>query len=81
MIFQASSLGLYAHIMAGFSKEDARSLFSIPTEYAPLTIIAVGYLGDVETLSEKLQQREKAPRVRKMMDEIAFQNTWDEPLY
>ncbi|MBT3337493.1 MAG: nitroreductase family protein [Anaerolineae bacterium] len=80
MIIQASSIGLYAHIMAGFSKEEARSVFSIPVEYAPLTVIAIGYLGDIEALSEKLQAREKAPRVRKPLEEIAFQNTWGERL-
>ena len=80
MIMQASSMGLYAHIMAGFSKDEARSIFSIPTEYAPLTVIAFGYLGEIEALSEKLQAREKAPRIRKTMDEIGFQNSWGEPL-
>ena len=80
MVLQASAMELYAHIMAGFSKDEARSAFSIPAEYVPLTVIAIGYLGDVENLPEKLQAREKAPRIRKTLDEIAFQNTWGEPL-
>ncbi len=80
MILQALAMELYAHIMAGFSKDDARSAFSIPTEYAPLTVIALGYLGDAEKLPDKLQAREKAPRLRKPFEEIAFQNTWGEPL-
>ncbi len=80
IILQASAMDIYAHIMAGFSKDDARSAFSIPTEYAPLTVIAIGYLGDVEKLPEKLQVREKAPRIRKTLDEIVFQNTWGESL-
>ena len=80
MILQASAMELYAHVMAGFSKDEARSTFSIPAEYAPLTVIAIGYLGEVENLPEKLQTREKAPRIRKPLEEIAFQNTWGEPL-
>ena len=80
MILQASAMELYAHIMAGFSKDKARESFSIPAEYAPLTVLAFGYLGDVGMLSEKLQQREKAPRIRKALEEIAFQDTWGEPL-
>ena len=80
MILQASAMELYAHVMAGFSKDEARSAFSIPAEYSPLTVIAIGYLGEVESLPEKLQTREKAPRIRKPLEEIAFHNTWGEPL-
>ena len=81
MILQASAMEIYAHIMAGFSKDQARESFSIPSEFAPLTVIAFGYLGDLSHLPEKLQARETAPRIRKPLDEITIQNTWDEPLY
>ena len=80
MILQASAMKLYTHIMAGFSKDQARESFSIPAEFAPLTVIAFGYLGDISYLPEKLQAREIAPGIRKSLDEIAFQNTWGEPL-
>ncbi|MBT3320811.1 MAG: nitroreductase family protein [Anaerolineae bacterium] len=78
MILQASAMKLYAHIMAGFSKDDARTAFNIPLEYAPLTIIAIGFLGDENILPKNLQEREKAPRMRKPLDEIAFKNKWGE---
>ena len=80
MILQASAMELYAHIMAGFSKDETRSAFNIPAEYMPLTVIAIGYLGNVDSLPENLQERENAPRLRKPLEEIAFQNTWREPL-
>jgi len=80
MIVQASAMELYAHVMAGFSKEQARAAFDIPAEFAPLTVIAIGYLGDISNLPEKLQERETAPRIRKPLEEIAFQGSWGEPL-
>jgi len=80
MILQASAMELYAHVMAGFSKDEARSIFDIPAEYMPLTVIAIGYLGDASNLPKNLQERENAPRLRKPLEEIAFQNTWGESL-
>ncbi|MBC8336996.1 MAG: nitroreductase family protein [Anaerolineales bacterium] len=80
MIVQASAMDLYAHVMAGFSKDQAQAAFDIPDEYAPLTVIAFGYLGDISGLPEKLQERESAPRIRKPLEEIAFQGSWEEPL-
>lgn len=80
MILQASTMNIHAHIMAGFSKDQARESFTIPGEFAPLTVIAFGYLGDISSLSEKLQAREVAPRIRKPLEEIAFQGSWGESL-
>ncbi len=49
---QASALDLYVHNMAGFSTEKARELFNLPADVEPVTMIAVGYLGDAEQLPE-----------------------------
>jgi hypothetical protein len=38
--------------------------------------IVLGYPGDPATLSEELQQRELAPRVRKPLDTFVFQGAW-----
>ena len=35
--------------------------------------MTVGVLGDIADLSEKLQDRERAPRVRKPLSEIVIQ--------
>ena len=80
MIHQASAMELYVHMMAGFSKDQARAAFEIPAAFAPITTIAIGYLGDISNLPEKLQERERAPRIRKALEEIAFQGSWGEPL-
>jgi len=67
---QASALDLYVHNMAGFSAEKARQLFDLPADIEPVTMIAVGYLGDPEQLPEPLKERELAHRQRKTLDEL-----------
>lgn len=80
LILQAGALGLYAHPMAGFSKEAARAAFDIPSDFAPLAVIALGYLGDPAGLPEALRERETAPRNRRPLSETAFHKIWGHPL-
>jgi nitroreductase len=77
--FQATALGLYVHQMAGFSVEDARLLYGIPEEYEPVTMLALGYLGDPDTLPEQRRAQELAPRARKPLAEFVFGETWGRP--
>ena len=67
---QASALDLYVHQMAGFSAEKARQLFDLPPDIEPVTMIAVGYLGDPEQLAERHRERELAQQQRKTLDEL-----------
>ena len=73
---QATHLGLYVHQMGGFSADRAREAFQIPPEYAPFTAIAIGKLGDPDTLTENLRERELAKRVRKPLNEFVFSGVW-----
>ncbi|MEO1052815.1 MAG: nitroreductase family protein [Bacteroidota bacterium] len=77
MIFQATELGLYAHQMGGFSPDKARALFNIPSEYEPLSAIALGYPGDPEVLSDDLKGSELEKRQRKPLQETCFKETWE----
>ncbi len=67
---QASALGLYVHNMGGFSAEKARELFNLPADVEPVTMIAVGHLGDPEQLPEPFKQRELAQQQRKPLAEL-----------
>jgi nitroreductase len=76
LMIQATALGLVVHQMAGFDVEKAREVFGIPQGYEPCAMIALGYLGDRESLPESLRQREEAPRVRKPISEFVFGARW-----
>jgi nitroreductase len=73
---QASSCGLTVCQMAGFDAEKARQTFSIPFDHEPVTVAAIGYPGDVDSLPEKLRQRMLAPRQRKSHEEFVFEGGW-----
>lgn len=76
LTFQATGHGLHVHQMAGFDPVKARAELNIPSEYEAMTAIAVGYLGDVETLPAPLQERERGERTRKPTKTFAFLNRW-----
>lgn len=78
LAIQATVLGLFIHQMAGFDVEKARETFSIPQDYEPVAAIALGYHGDPQSLSEKLQQRELNQRTRKSLETFVFTGTWGE---
>ena len=73
---QAMEMGLYVHQMAGFDKSKAKELFNIPDDFLPTTAIAVGYLGDINELSEELKKMEQAPRVRREYDQLVYSGDW-----
>jgi len=76
LIVQATALGLFVHQMAGFYPDKVRELYGVPDDFEPVAGIVLGYPGDSGILSEELQQRELAPRVRKPLETFVFQGTW-----
>ena len=47
--------------MIGILPDRARELYRIPDDFRPLTGLAIGYLGDPNTLPEKYKERDLAP--------------------
>jgi nitroreductase len=76
MVIQALSLGLLVHQMAGFDLEKTRSTYAIPDGFDPVAAIAMGYIGDPQSLPEDLRKRELEPRTRKGMESFVFTNRW-----
>jgi nitroreductase len=76
MLIQATALDLHAHPMAGFSADKAREVFEIPAGYDPVTVIAIGYLGDPNTLPEHRRQMELSSRTRKPLKDFVFEGSW-----
>jgi len=77
LTFQATSMDLYVHQMAGILKDVARETYDVPDGFEPMAGLAVGYLGDPETLGEGKRDSEEAPRSRKSLDQFVFGGTWD----
>ena len=76
LTFEANTRGLQVHQMAGFDAEKARQTFAIPADWEPVAAMAIGYPGNADTLSEKLRERELAPRTRKALGEFVMTGGW-----
>ena len=73
---QATDLNLYIRQMAGFSVEKAKAALNVPDDCECVAMLALGYLGKEDDLSEGLISRSRAPRIRKELNEIRNKNTW-----
>jgi nitroreductase len=58
--------------MGGFYADNAREECAIPDSYEPVAVLALGYLGDPESLPEDLRMRETALRTRKPLEDVVF---------
>jgi nitroreductase len=76
LVVQATAMDLVVHQMAGILPEAIRECFSLPSGYEPVTGLAIGYPGDLNTLPEEIRERERAPRSRKAVQEFVFAETW-----
>ena len=78
IILQAQQEGLIAHPIAGFKPVPIKKEVGIPEDFTLLTLIVLGYPGELEDLNEKHRESEVAPRERKPIEEVAFRNSWGE---
>ncbi len=72
LTLQATALGLNIHQMGGYNHEKAVLNLNIPEGYELGVIMAIGYPGDPESLSDNLRQREIAPRQRYVQNEFVL---------
>jgi len=80
LCLQATSMGLSAHQLGGFSADKARAAFNIPDQFTLMAMISVGYLTDIETITGDLLARETAPRSRRELGALFFDGAWDKPI-
>lgn len=76
LAIEATHRELVVHQMGGFSPDRAKELLGIPEGYRPVAACAIGYLGNAESLPAALAEKEVAPRKRKPLTEIAFENAF-----
>lgn len=61
---QAHHDGLHVHQMGGFDVDAIRTAFGLEDRFEPVSISAIGILGDADDLPDPLRERERAPRTR-----------------
>ncbi len=76
LLLQATACGLACHPMAGFHEDRVKTALGIPDDVRVITLIALGYPGNVEELDEATREKEQTPRTRKALEEIVFPNGW-----
>lgn len=80
LCLQAADLGLMAHQMGGFNVDAIREAFAIPEQFTLMAMVAVGYAGDANQLSDDLKARELAARKRKPLADLFFDSAWNQPI-
>jgi nitroreductase len=76
LVTQATVLDLFVHQMAGFSPDKARQTYGIPETHEAVAAIAIGYLGDPNSLPDDLRERELKPQTRKPLKDFVFTGQW-----
>jgi hypothetical protein len=76
LALQAVEEGVAVHQMAGFDAEKAHQLFGLPQDCAAVTMLAVGYPGPMEGLSDRHRAKEVRARERLPLSAIVYHGKW-----
>ncbi len=79
LVYRGVDQGLLVHPMAGWREEPLKKALSLPGDFRPISVVAVGYAGKPEDLDEETRKKDSRPRVRKEAAEIACRARWGEP--
>ncbi len=80
LLYRAVDQGLLVHPMAGWKEEPLKAALSLPDDFSPIAVIAVGYAGKPGDMDEETRRKDEAPRTRKETGEIAFRGRFGDPL-
>ena len=76
LCIQATELGLMVHQMGGFDANKSRQLFSIPDQFIPMAMLAIGYQLPLEKIPDEDKDRELLERNRRPLGDNFFKGTW-----
>jgi YbgC/YbaW family acyl-CoA thioester hydrolase len=79
LLYRGVDQGLLVHPMAGWKEAPLKAALSMPEEFRPIAVVAVGYPGKLEELDEETRKKDERPRARKEIGEIAFVGKFGEP--
>ena len=80
LLYRGVDQGLLVHPMAGWKESPLKAALSMPEDFRPIAVVAVGYPGKQEELDEETRRKDERPRVRKGIGEIAFLGRFGEPV-
>jgi len=79
LCLQAAAMGLASHQMGGFDPDALKQAFALPDQVHVMSVVAIGYPGDVTKLGEEFQPMETDARTRKPLEMIVHHGQWDSP--
>jgi YbgC/YbaW family acyl-CoA thioester hydrolase len=79
LLFRGVDQGLLVHPMAGWKEQPLKAALSLPEDFQPIAVVAVGYPGRHEDLDEESRKKDEKPRIRKGAGEIAFAGRFGAP--
>ncbi len=79
LLYRGADQGLLVHPMAGWKEEAVRTALSLPADFVPIVVVAAGYPGSPEQLDEEARAKDRRPRQRRELGEIAFEGRHGEP--
>ena len=78
MILEAVNQGLISHEMSGFDAKKSAELFAIPDNFQAVSVTAIGYYGDADSLPKDMFQSEMEERKRRNLNETVFSGKFGE---
>ena len=79
LTFEATARGVAVHQIAGFDVERAAEALEVPEGWHPVTVVAVGYPGDLDEAPEELVKKDRSPRLRKPQEAFVFRGRFGQP--
>ena len=74
---QSTHMGLAAHQMGGFDSDKIRNLANIPVEFDVMSFIAIGKPLSKDLMSKEQLEAEATSRKRLKLNEIYYENEWN----
>jgi nitroreductase len=81
LLLQAYSMDVYVHQMAGYSVEKVKEYFNLGDDIEPVAMMAVGYIGDGQSLSPEILAKDENRRPRKQVNEFVFKESLEVPAF
>lgn len=77
LTLQATAMGLAVRQMAAFDRARVGEIAGVPEPFAPVVMMAVGYVGDPASLTDRAhRESEGQPRVRRPTGDFVFDSKW-----